>query len=169
MQLAMDSAQAGAEFSLDRVYRYDLWRTWDSTKPFMVVIGLNPSTADETEDDPTIRRCIGFAKREGLGGLHMLNLYAYRSTDPKGLLTHSPIHFDYVGPNNDATIVDRAQRAGLIIAAWGASRQPLPTRPTDVLRQLDRAGVRTRCLGRTKSGEPRHPLYLAAASPLEEL
>jgi hypothetical protein len=75
--------EAGAAFSEDRRHRYELWRIWDRKVRKMVVIGLNPSTADETKNDPTIRRCINFAQRERCGGLVMLNLFGFRATDPK--------------------------------------------------------------------------------------
>ena len=77
--------ESGAHFSPCERYRYRLWRCWDASKWKLAIIGLNPSTATHEEDDPTIRRCIGFAKRDGYGGLLMLNLFALRSTDPKGL------------------------------------------------------------------------------------
>lgn len=68
--------QTGATFSKDRLYRYQLWRIWDESKPYMNVIGLNPSTADETKDDPTIRRCLGFAKAWGYGALRVADAEA---------------------------------------------------------------------------------------------
>ena len=76
----------GAIFSSDRIFRYILWRTWNEQNGHLMVIGLNPSTADETQDDPTIRRCVGFARQWGYGGLYMLNLFAYRATDPSELM-----------------------------------------------------------------------------------
>lgn len=77
--------KSDAELSKCRTYRYALWRTWDESKPFAMFVGLNPSTADELEDDPTIRRCINFSKLWGYGGLCMVNLFAYRATDPTAL------------------------------------------------------------------------------------
>ncbi len=77
--------KSDAELSKCRAYRYALWRTWDESKPFAMFVGLNPSTADELEDDPTIRRCINFSKLWGYGGLCMVNLFAYRATDPTAL------------------------------------------------------------------------------------
>lgn len=115
-------------------------------------IGLNPSTADETKDDPTVRRCIGFAKRWGYGGIYMLNLFAFRSTDPKKLLE---VPNPY-GPENSQFLRMYAESAGVIVAAWGAF--PLA-------RERGRfvEGIVTHplyCLGTTKSGAPRHPLYV---------
>lgn len=80
--LFLDQASA-ARFSLCRRYRYDLWRRWDISKGYAMFIGLNPSTADKTADDPTIRRCIGFARSWGYGALCMTNLFAFRATDPR--------------------------------------------------------------------------------------
>lgn len=145
----------GATFSPCRTYRYRLWRTWDEDGATLAVIGLNPSTADETTDDPTIRRCLGFARAWGYGSLLMVNLFAYRSTDPQGLLTVA----DPIGPEND----DHLTRAawGNVLAAWGA--HPLAReRAENVLRMLNWRDVE--CLGVTKSGAPKHPLYIAAST-----
>jgi len=100
---ATNEVVSGATFSTDRVYRYALWRVWDAALPSFVVIGLNPSTADETENDPTIRRCIGFAKREGCGGLVMLNLFAVRATDPRVMMAHP----EPIGPDNPPETPER--------------------------------------------------------------
>lgn len=151
----------GAQLSADRMYRYTLWREWDATKPAFVVIGLNPSTADETADDPTIRRCIGFAKREGCGKLVMLNLFAFRATKPCDCFAA----VDPVGPLNDATIAEYANcvepRIKFVVAAWGAGANP--TRASRVTAMFGSLY----CFGRTKIGQPKHPLYLAASTPLE--
>jgi hypothetical protein len=101
MQLSLLS-ESGAEFSECQQYRYTLWRTWDSQADRVMFIGLNPSTADETEDDPTIRRCIRFAKDWGYGGILMMNAYAYRSTAPRGLKQVT----DPIGPRNGKTSPD---------------------------------------------------------------
>jgi hypothetical protein len=141
-----------AGFSPCRTWRYWLSRTWDETLPALVVIGLNPSTADETQDDPTIRKCIKFAKTWGFGGLVMLNLYAYRSTDPKGLKKAK----DPVGPANDATILERTE-GRQVLCAWGTHGTYL-NRDLKVKRML--AGRNLVCLKQTKDGHPQHPLYL---------
>lgn len=152
----------GAVFSLDRRYRYLLWRWWEPAKPWCMVIGLNPSTADETTDDPTIRRCIRFAEREGCGGLLMTNIYALRSTDPKLLrISKSPI-----GPKNDDYLMEAAKHASVVIAAWGAD-QMAGDRGREVADLLAGAGIDIGCLGKTKSGAPKHPLYLRKDTPLE--
>ena len=89
-----------AMLSVDRKYRYVLTRTWDETLSNIMFVGLNPSTADETTDDPTIRRCINFAKSWGYGGLYMVNLFAYRSTNPNNIrIVDNPI-----GDDNDSCI-----------------------------------------------------------------
>lgn len=142
----------GATFSDCRAYRYVLWRIWSEDSPYLNVIGLNPSTADETVDDPTIRRCIGFARDWGFGGLVMTNLFAFRSTDPKGLTTVA----DPVGPKNDG-FLDYWAASGTPLAAWGA--HPLAQqRAADVMRFI--GDFEVECLGLTKGGAPRHPLYV---------
>ena len=122
---------------------------------------LNPSTADAELDDPTIRRCMGFARDWDYGGIRVCNLYAYRATKPddlKGVL-------DPVGPRNDSAILSAVADAGRIIAAWGAWPGPFEVR-THRVQDLLR-GRHVEALGLTKSGAPRHPLYMAKdAEPL---
>ncbi len=140
-------------------YRYGLVRQWNQVGGAMVVIGLNPSTADADQDDPTIRRCIGFAKREGCGELIMINLFALRATDPKELLAHhAPI-----GPDNDMAIKELAAVPGCVmLAAWGAHPAAV-----DRWRSLRHLGLgRLMCLGKTAGGAPRHPLYVRGDQPL---
>jgi hypothetical protein len=134
-----------------RTYRYALERRWGSG-PFVLFVGLNPSTADESVDDNTIRRCIGFAKTWGYGGLLMGNLFAFRATKPRDLRTAA----DPVGPDNDVWLTTLSLRAGLIVAAWGAD----PIVSSRVCDALDALGDEVQCLGTTKDGQPRHPLYL---------
>lgn len=152
-QLSLDGvASTGALFSPDRKYRYALWRTWDASLPGALFVGLNPSTADETVNDQTIKKCIGFAKRADCGGITMANLYAFRSTDPRGLLAAG----DPVGPDNDHELVALAEASSLVIAAWGGSNPLVDGRAREdqVLRLL---GPDVKCLGRTSDGHPRHP------------
>ena len=150
------TTERGATFSACRAYRYSLWRVWDEDGPTLCVIGLNPSTANETADDPTIRRCIGFARAWGYGRLVMTNLFACRSTDPKGLLAVA----DPVGPEND-DVLELAAGYGGVLAAWGA--HPIAkARAAEVLRLLGWREIE--CLGLTKGGAPRHPLYVPAAT-----
>ena len=143
----------GAEFSDCRTYRYVLWRQWDwqGYANQVMFIGLNPSTADETEDDPTIRRCIGFAKSWGYGGLLVMNAFAFRSTDPREMKRAA----DPIGPANNEAFGYRRTQVGLFIAAWGANCSE--EREQQVCRAI---GSPIHCLGRTHSGRPKHPLYL---------
>ena len=143
---------AGAKFSGDRVYRYVLWRGWNPSQPYIMFVSLNPSTADEGANDPTVRRCIAFCKSWGFGGLYMLNLFAFRSTDPKRL----KLSLDPVGPDNDRILALYAQASVWVIAAWG-TQGALFGRARQVVPLL---GDSLRCLGLTNGGHPRHPLYL---------
>lgn len=134
-------------------YRYWLRRLWDESLPCCAFIMLNPSTADASNDDPTIRRCIGFAKMWGYGGLNVYNLFALRATDPRELRKSS----DPIGPDNDAHLSQIPQDA-MIVAAWGSWGDYLH-RAFDVHKQFK---GRLWCLGLTKGGHPRHPLYVPA-------
>jgi len=149
----------GAIFSIDQRYRYVLWRTWAPGPRRLVVIGLNPSTADATTNDRTVSRCMTFAQRERCSGLVMLNLFAYRATDPKRMRVAS----DPIGPNNDRFIRDRTRGGDLVVvAAWGAHGSHL-----DRAAKVCRLGLPAmRCFGVTKDGSPKHPLYLAANTSL---
>ncbi|MBI5422211.1 DUF1643 domain-containing protein [Candidatus Peregrinibacteria bacterium] len=143
----------GATFSPDRKHRYTLWRIWDEKKPYAMFVGLNPSTADETQNDPTVTRCIGYAKKWGYGGLYMMNIFAFRSTDPKKLrLVRDPI-----GEKNDHWIKRIAREAGIVVAAWGNHGLFLD-RSKAVLELIPHP----HCLKLNKNGEPCHPLYLAS-------
>jgi hypothetical protein len=102
--------------------RYALWREWDIfNSDYVMFIGLNPSTADETRDDPTIRRCIGFAQDWGYGAVCMTNLFAYRARDP--LVMKSAV--DTIGPENDQWLAFCAKEASMIVAAWGVDGRSL--------------------------------------------
>jgi hypothetical protein len=149
-----------ASISACGTYRYWLSRWWGDGFRVATFVMLNPSTADAHADDPTIRRCIGFAKRLGANALRVVNLYALRSPDPDDIFEDP----DPVGPRNDNTIY--AERlSDWVIAAWGAHSAATPGRVARVRELL--AGREVHCLGRTKSGAPRHPLYLPADAPLE--
>lgn len=150
----MISMKKSAVLSNCRNYRYELWRVWDETKPHAMFIGLNPSTADETEDDPTIRRCISFAKSWGYGGLCMVNLFAFRATQPVDMIKAA----DPIGEKNDATLVRLSKSAGVIVAAWG-NNGTFMNRSTEVKERLPNISA----LKINKSGEPAHPLYLNSA------
>lgn len=152
--------RAGAEFGPDahtgeeRKYRYRLWRTWDVSKETVAFIMLNPSTADETEDDPTIRRCLGYAREWGYGKLVVGNLFAVRTSDPSDLYDF----FDPVGPDNDEHLQAICDEAETVVAAWGANGG-LGNRGPEVAENLD---VDLCALDTTKDGHPVHPLYQPA-------
>lgn len=140
------------------VYRYLLERTWAPLIPRRCCfIMLNPSTADAEKDDPTIRRCVGFAKSWGFGSIAVLNLFAFRTYDPR-LLRSAENPIDPIGPENDTYLRDYTSSSGLIIAAWGAF-PVAAARAKDVVRLVDRTMF---CLGTTAQGHPRHPLYVPA-------
>ncbi len=146
---------SSASFSPDRVYRYVLWRIWDKDKPLICFVGLNPSTADEIKNDPTIRRCIGFAKQWGYGGILMGNIFAYRSTDPKELLYLT----DPVGEGNDAALKIMNEAANKTVACWG-NWGAYMNRGDKVLKIL--CGCEN--FGMTGKGQPKHPLYLSKSA-----
>jgi hypothetical protein len=162
-------------------YRYRLRRTWGGDGPTACFIMLNPSTADHVRDDPTIRRCVGFARNWGCGGLVVVNLFAWRATDPHELFDvfycrHYPRpdgspafhNGDPVGPENDAHILAAVAAASPVVAAWGA-QGVMMNRAEAVGHLLAGAGVAPLCLGKTTWGQPRHPLYVASATPLSPL
>lgn len=153
--------QTDAYFSKCRKYRYALWRIWDDSKPYAMFIGLNPSTADETQDDPTIRRCINFARDWGFGGLCMTNLFAFRATEPTDMMSANYP----VGSENNELIRQLAARAGVIIAAWGNDGS-YKGRSKEVVAMLPDL----KCLKINKTGEPAHPLYQpSSATPKKML
>lgn len=154
-----DDAVKSAVISDCGTYRYRLSRSW-AAGPRMLFVMLNPSTADASIDDPTIRRCIGFAKRQGCGFLQVVNLFAYRATDPDALL-NCPV--DPVGPENYRHIKAATEEATYVVAAWGAHKSATPA-AVSIL--PPRASLIALCLGRTKSGAPRHPLYVRGDAPL---
>lgn len=149
-----------ARLSADGLYRYSLVRIWNIQleNPRVVLwVMLNPSTADAIKDDPTIRRCIGFAKSWGHDGIEVVNLFAYRSRDPKALRACT---ISFIGPENDDYIHEAASRASLIVAAWGAyapGGDDSRARHVSVM-----LGPEAKCLGLTARGRPLHPLYVPA-------
>lgn len=141
------------------LYRYTLTRTWgDPDGPLAAWVMLNPSTANAREDDPTIRRCVGFSQRWGYDRLVVVNLFALRSTDPKALRNAA----DPVGPENDHHIVEQTDGARAVFAAWGVHGAHAG-RDRAVMALLVRHDVF--CLGTTRDGHPRHPLYVAGLQP----
>ena len=155
-----------AFFSDDRRYRYSLYRDLGVGHGTCVFICLNPSTADETKNDPTVRRCMNYAKGWGYRYFYMLNLYAYRATLPKDMMAQG---VDAIGPDNKEwlqTFVN-FDLSTLIIAAWGNHGNVHGM--ADYVRGLAReSGHRLYCLKVTKSGQPNHPLYLSKGlKPIE--
>lgn len=151
-----------AAFSPCRRYRYALWRHWGATTDprYLMVIGLNPSTADETNDDPTIRRCIRFAKDWGFDALCMTNLFAFRATDPAVMKAAT----DPFGADNLRWLADLGRGAGMVLAAWGVHGS-FADRAAFVQRVLWESGVPPlHALGTTKDGHPRHPLYMPVSA-----
>ena len=140
-----------ATFSSCRTYRYSLFRIWDKEKKYVLFIGLNPSTADKEADDPTIRRCVNYAKNWGYGGFKMVNLFAYRSTFPSNL---KKVKYP-VGEDNDKYIVKLSKKADITVAAWG-NNGDFYSRDKEVLSLVPSL----MCLKINKSGQPAHPLYL---------
>lgn len=151
--------QRDAVLSPDGRYRYWLARTWDDG-PRVCWVMLNPSTADASIDDPTIRRCIRFSRDWGYAGLVVVNLFAWRSTDPRELRTAS----DPVGPQNWAWIRSSMEKSERTVAAWGAGVEPV----AHLRDQVENGDEQVWCLGTTKDGHPRHPLYVRADTQLQE-
>ncbi|HEM3181939.1 TPA: DUF1643 domain-containing protein [Streptococcus suis] len=149
-----------AVLSNDRKYRYVLTREWDENLPKVMFVGLNPSTADEIKDDPTIRRCISFAKEWGYGGFYMVNLFAFRSKNPSDLWREE----NPIGIENDDYIKQYVKLSDKVVACWGEMGSYL-NRSKKVLELLDDVY----CLIINKSGEPKHPLYIKAGTPLIRL
>jgi hypothetical protein len=155
-----------ATLSPDRKYRYLLTRAWGEYGPSVTWIMLNPSTADAEIDDPTIRRCIAFSKRLGAAAMAVVNLFAYRATDPDELVEVGGT--DAIGPDNGGHVRAACDLGGPIIAAWGALGKPLRGAADEIARFMRRENYSLKCLGKTKDGSPRHPLYVRADAPLIE-
>ena len=136
-------------------YRYWLTRSWAEGNGLCVAfVGLNPSTADADVDDPTIRRCVGFAKAWGYSSLAMVNLFAFRATQPADMEAAA----DPVGPDNDGWLRTASASAAITVAAWGAGGGF--KRRDEAVRDLL---MRRHYLRLTKDGHPGHPLYLPAS------
>lgn len=140
-----------ANISKDKIYRYTLSRTWDSTKFTVLFIGLNPSIADENIDDPTITRCINFAKDWGYGTLLMAILFAFRSTYPKEIYLID----DPIGKDNDYYLLECVKQSDLIIACWGNNGTYMDREK--IIKELV---PNLYCLQKNKNGTPHHPLRL---------
>jgi len=150
----------GAAIDPTGLYRYSLWREWDAHAPRVVFVMLNPSRADANTDDPTLRRCLGFARSWGCGSIEVVNLFAYRASRPDILRLVS----DPVGPENDRYLQEAIDRADKILVAWG-NRGSLRNRYQIVSSWL-MSRENLYCLGITQIGHPRHPLYVRSNTTL---
>lgn len=153
------TGHATAVISADRVYRYELRRTWDPARGAVRWIMLNPSTADADTDDATIRRCVAFTRAWGYGGILVHNLFALRAVNPRTLRTHP----DPIGPDNAAHLYGHITDAGMTVCAWGTGGA-LDCRGAIVAARLRLRGTPLHHLGVTVAGHPLHPLYLSAAA-----
>jgi len=168
-----DGVERWAIFSDDMLFRYELGRSWGSAdRPLfvMTVLGLNPSDADEKRDDPTATRCMGFARREGMNALRMVNPFVRIFTKSRDLIDAAIADEDVVGPGNDEWIGGAFATSKIVVIAHGALKGPRTFRELFVRRLGDVYRLTTKgktfCLGWTQDGEPRHPLYLRADTPL---
>ncbi len=140
---------SGATFSDDRQYRYALWRIWDKSKPLVMIIGLNPSTANENKNDNTITKVIKVAKNNGFGGCYMMNLFGIISSDPSILVSHN----NPIG-KNDTWLDDIAEKCEKIVFAWGNFKEA-KEQSNYVVKYFKDA----LCFTQNKNGSPKHPLY----------
>lgn len=155
----------GAHFSVDRVYRYLLWRVWDERKGIICFIGLNPSTANEQTDDNTIRRLVHFTEQGGFGGFCIVNLFSFRARDFDDVKSS-----DFpIGKKTNSYIKRYATKANLVCLMWGG-KGPYMNRDKDVLKMLKDLKIDPFlvCLGETKKGNPKHPLYLRNETPMRD-
>jgi hypothetical protein len=156
---------SGAIISDCEKYRYSLTRIWDEKLPKVMFVMLNPSTADSNKDDPTIRRCIGFAKSWGFGGLYVCNLFAYRATNPKDLLKA----INPIGDDNNTHIKTIAKEVDIVVCAWG--NQPILKKilkNKNPYKLLDLDCSKLHFLQLSKYDIPKHPLYLHSnLSPIQ--
>ena len=144
-------------------YRYLLRRTWDNKKPRALLVMLNPSTADARQDDATIRSCVRLLAGLGYGSFEVVNLMAWRATDPKDLPAKPS---DAMGSDNPRSIEAAVLRCDTVICAWGA--HPYADRfKAAVLGIISLNRPAAYCFGKTKSGAPKHPLYIKSGTPLE--
>ncbi len=149
-------ARSTAVYSDCERYRYLLTRVWDDAEEKALFVMLNPSTATEVQNDPTVERCERRARALGFGGFRVTNIFAWRDTDPRAMRAAA----DPVGPGNDDAIRDSCDWADRIIAAWGTHGAHLERGPV-VEALLRSTGRPVHHLGLTKDGHPKHPLYIA--------
>ena len=148
-------AASTAVYSDCEQYRYSLTRVWDDLGRKVLFVMLNPSTATEVQNDPTVERCERRARTLGFGGFRVTNIFAWRDTDPRNMKAAS----DPIGAENDVTLMEGSEWATLIIAAWGTHGAHL-NRGADVAALLGSTGHPLYHLGLSKHGHPKHPLYL---------
>ncbi|WP_417586511.1 DUF1643 domain-containing protein [Pararhodobacter oceanensis] len=151
-------APSTALYSPCENYRYALTRIWDESGRRVLFVMLNPSTATEVQNDPTVERCERRARALGFGGFRVCNIFAYRATDPKVMRAQS----DPTGPQNDAAILEGADWADTVVCAWGTHGAHL-SRGAEVEALLRATGKPLWHLGLSKAGHPKHPLYIAYA------
>ena len=160
--LPNELTDSGAVLSDDEVYRYALWRVWDRNLPTVALIMLNPSTADASIDDPTIRSCRRLTSEHGFGGFIVVNLFAYRATKPNELLAAS----QPIGPRNQDAVIAALGRSRGAICAWGAHKAA-KRRIRSMKETIKALHHMPKCFGMTKGGAPKHPLYIKSGTPLE--
>jgi Uncharacterized protein conserved in bacteria len=156
-------APSTAVYSPCEAYRYTLTRTWDPAGRKVLFVMLNPSTATEVQNDPTVERCERRARALGFGSFRVCNIFAYRATDPKVMRAQA----DPVGPLNDQAIADSALWADAVVCAWGTHGAHL-SRGAQVEALLRATGKPLSHLGLSKDGHPKHPLYIGYAHQPED-
>lgn len=156
-----DTENCGAEFSADRNYRFSLWRIWDIKLPLVMFIGLNPSTANETEPDPTIRSVTRISKHNGYGGFYMMNCWALVSSDPSVLRSHS--FNQLICDWNDNTLALIKARCQDVVFAWGNFKIVSETGRHKELQEMFPQAL---MIGKNKNGSPKHPLFQKGNSKL---
>lgn len=159
------SVRSWATFSQCGKYRRVLKRVWDESLPTVLFIGMNPSTADTTVDDPTVRRECGYARQWGFGGLVKVNVMDYRATYPKDLLLEGVVAQT---EENLREIEQLCTASPLVIAAWGKIGGPLKNCEQAVRDVLRKCKVQPKCLGTNIDGSPKHPLYLRKDTKLQD-
>lgn len=159
----------GARFSVDRLHRYRLWRRWDDNLPHATFLMMNPSTADEVKNDPTVARCQQRANNWlvsgwlNVGGVEVVNVFAWRETDSKLLPVRIKEGVDIIGPDNDAAIIEACKGAAIVVCAWGGPGHFLLNRGPAVLKLLRLHGIKPYAFKINADGSPKHPLYIGYA------
>lgn len=146
---------AGAVISSCKTYRYLLWRIWDADKPMLTYLMLNPTTADDRLNDPTMLRCMRRAEMLGYGGMWVVNLFAVRAIGTERLYHHA----DPVGPQNDVALLGACMQADTVMCGWGLHGRVL-NRGVDIAILLRDKNIATQCFGINENGQPVHPYYL---------